>query len=71
MTDGVSLVSNTAQVFEFCRGGNMNAVKLMLTNGEASVADINEFGETPLHVSNYELSETVSFVLTASDCRQS
>lgn len=40
-----------APIFEFCREGNVGAVRRLLTDGHASVDDVNRIGETPLHVS--------------------
>ncbi|CZT47054.1 uncharacterized protein RSE6_07578 [Rhynchosporium secalis] len=46
---------DTSTIFEYCRNGNVDGVKSLLKLGQASIKDINEFGETPLHVCNPEI----------------
>ncbi|CZS95163.1 uncharacterized protein RCO7_05857 [Rhynchosporium graminicola] len=41
---------DTFTIFEYCRNGNFDGVKSLLKLGQASIKDINEFGETPLHL---------------------
>jgi hypothetical protein len=51
----VRAVPENSLIFELCRRGNVQAVQLMLTRGEASVKDVSPKGWTPLHVSGREL----------------
>ena len=44
-------VSDDALIFEFCRQGNVSAVRSLLLGGHASVRDTDSRGYTPLHVS--------------------
>ena len=44
-------VPDDALIFEFCRQGNVSAVKSLLSGGHASVRDTDSWGYTPLHVS--------------------
>ena len=44
-------VPDDALIFEFCRQGNVSAVRSLLSGGHASVRDTNSQGYTPLHVS--------------------
>lgn len=58
------LVPYNAPVFEFCREGNVGAVRRLLINGHASVDDVNRIGETPLHIAaGYCQAETCLFLL--------
>ncbi|KAH6711511.1 hypothetical protein BKA61DRAFT_693253 [Leptodontidium sp. MPI-SDFR-AT-0119] len=41
---------NSSTIFEYCRRGNIEGVRSMLKRGKSSVYDINELGETPLHI---------------------
>ena len=51
----VRAVPENSLIFELCRQGNVQAVQLMLTRGDASVKDISPKGWTPLHVSGLML----------------
>ena len=44
-------VPDDALIFEFCRQGNVPAVRDLLSRGHASVRDTDSWGATPLHVS--------------------
>ena len=44
-------VPDDALIFEFCRQGNVPAVRSLLSRGHASVRDTDSLGHTPLHVS--------------------
>ena len=44
-------VPDDALIFDFCRHGNVSAVRRLLSGGLASVRDTNSQGYTPLHVS--------------------
>lgn len=44
-------VPDDAVIFEFCRQGNLPAVRSLLSAGHASVRDTDSRGYTPLHVS--------------------
>ena len=44
-------VPDDAVIFEFCRQGNVSAVRSLLSRGLASVRDTDSRGYTPLHVS--------------------
>ena len=46
-------VPDDALIFEFCRQGNISAVRELLSGGYASVRDTDSRGYTPLHVSLY------------------
>ena len=45
-------VPDDALIFEFCKQGNIPAVRTLLSGGHASVRDTNSEGYTPLHVSS-------------------
>ena len=45
-------VSDNSLIFEFCKLGNIDGVRLLLDKGEASTWDTNSKGRTPLHVSS-------------------
>ena len=45
------LVPDDALIFEFCKQGNIPAVRSLLSRGHASVKDTSSWGYTPLHVS--------------------
>ncbi|KAK3389737.1 hypothetical protein B0H63DRAFT_507253 [Podospora didyma] len=45
----VRAVPESALIFDFCRAGNVSAVKQMLARGDASVKDTSPKGWTPLH----------------------
>lgn len=47
-------VPDDALIFEFCKEGNVPAVRKLLAEGYASVRDTNSRGYTPLHVSFFE-----------------
>lgn len=44
-------VSDNSKIFEFCKAGNINGVKDLLSQRRASPWDTNSTGWTPLHVS--------------------
>ena len=44
-------VPDDALIFEFCKQGNTDAVRVLLSSGDASVRDTDSRGYTPLHVS--------------------
>ena len=44
-------VPDDALIFDFCREGNVHAVRKLLSGGHASVRDTESEGFTPLHVS--------------------
>ena len=44
-------VPDDALIFEFCRQGNVPAVRTLISGGHASVRDTDSEGYTPLHVS--------------------
>lgn len=46
-------VPDNALIFEFCRDGNLAAVRSLLSGGHASVRDTDSEGYTPLHVSPF------------------
>ena len=41
-----------SEIFVLCRVGNINGVKRLLDYGEASVFDVDDHGDSPLHVSS-------------------
>ena len=43
-------VPDNALIFEFCRQGDVPAVRTLLSRGHASVRDTDSLGHTPLHV---------------------
>ncbi|KUJ24120.1 uncharacterized protein LY89DRAFT_12819 [Mollisia scopiformis] len=45
-----NLVPSDSAIFDFCREGNLNAVRSLLRHGKASTRDITPTGLTPLHV---------------------
>ncbi|KAE8448537.1 hypothetical protein EG329_009418 [Mollisiaceae sp. DMI_Dod_QoI] len=45
-----NLVPSDSVIFDFCREGNLDAVRSLLTHGKASVKDVTAEGVTPLHV---------------------
>jgi hypothetical protein len=47
-------VADDARIFDFCREGNIDAVKTLLKRGEASPWDTDSQGWTPLHVSKHD-----------------
>lgn len=46
-------VPDNALIFEFCKDGNLPAVRTLLLGGQASVRDTDSGGFTPLHVSAF------------------
>jgi len=38
-------------MFEFCRQGNLSAVRQLISQGQGSIREVNSWGETPLHAS--------------------
>ena len=44
------VVPRDSQIFNYCREGDLQNVKLLFSHGKASVWDIDEYGQTPLHV---------------------
>ena len=55
-------------IFEFCREGNLNGVRQLISRGQGSVRDINSFRETPLHASVSLLDKESSNLV--ADCSQ-
>ncbi len=51
--NSIHLVPDDALIFDFCRQGNLLAVRKLLSERLASVRDTDSKGYTPLHVSNY------------------
>ncbi|KAG4429750.1 hypothetical protein IFR05_014764 [Cadophora sp. M221] len=45
-----NLIPKDSLIFDFCRTGNIDAVRVLLQKGLASIDDMNEFNETPLHI---------------------
>ena len=43
-------VPDHALIFQYSKAGNIDAVRILLLNGLASVHDINSYGYNPLHV---------------------
>ncbi|KAK0123144.1 hypothetical protein ONS96_010148 [Cadophora gregata f. sp. sojae] len=63
-------VPKSSLIFEFCRLGNTDAVKHLLAERKASVNDMNEYGETPLHVAaGYCHADLCDVLLRAGSCR--
>lgn len=44
-------VSDKATIFQLCKNGDVEGIKTLFANGDASVMDRNSYGITPLHVS--------------------
>ena len=44
-------VPDNALIFEFCQAGDLDGVRSLLSNGQASVRDTDSLGRTPLYVS--------------------
>lgn len=44
-------VSDNSLIFDFCKDGNVNAVRELFSRGEASVSVTDSYGRQPLHVS--------------------
>ena len=57
-----------APIFEFCREGSIGAIRRLLILGHASLDDVNEIGETPLHVSLTAQLLTISVSLGLDRC---
>jgi len=60
-------------IFEFCRQGNLNAVRQLISQGQGSIRDVNSWGETPLHAclsTLYIVSELAInyFQIAAANC---
>lgn len=49
--DPFRAIPDDSLIFEFCRAGNLDAVRTLLTKGQASVRDTDSSGKTPLFVS--------------------
>ena len=47
----VRAVPDSSLIFDFCKTGNIEGVKLLIARGDASVRDASPKGWTPLHVS--------------------
>ena len=47
----INLVPDNAPIFEFCKQGNIEKVRDMISRQVASVRDVNSWSETALHVS--------------------
>ncbi|KAK8104487.1 uncharacterized protein PG998_011520 [Apiospora kogelbergensis] len=56
-------VPDSVAIFEFCRSGNLPAVRTMLTSGQASALDTNSIGWTPLHFASYACDDEISRLL--------
>jgi hypothetical protein len=50
----IRAVPETSFIFDCCRTGNIDAVRMLISKGEASVMDTSPKGWTPLHVSHDE-----------------
>jgi hypothetical protein len=61
----VQAVQNDSLIFRFCKSGNVDAVRELFKNKEASVVDVNSYGWRPLHVSDIIYHHTDSCI-TAS-----
>lgn len=55
-------VPDDALIFEFCKEGNVPAVRKLLSRGHASVRDTDSRGYTPLHVSLLFGTKPASYV---------
>ena len=55
-------VPDDALIFEFCRQGNVPAVRSLLSGGHASVRDTDSRGYTPLHVSLINESNPTEYI---------
>lgn len=53
VADIVQLIPSDSPIFNFCREGNLEAVRSLLKYGKASARDITETGFTPLHVRTF------------------
>ena len=56
-------VPENAPIFQFCRDGNLPAVRTLLTTGNASVWDLDPMGRTPLSVCIQQAQTCVLMVL--------
>ncbi|KAE8447875.1 hypothetical protein EG329_010104 [Mollisiaceae sp. DMI_Dod_QoI] len=43
------IVPSKSPIFEYCRTGNIRKVQELLSSGKASIWDVDEHGDTPLH----------------------
>ena len=55
-------VPDDALIFEFCRQGNVPAVRSLLSGGHASVRDTDSRGYTPLHVSLINVPSSTRYI---------
>ena len=55
-------VLDDALIFEFCRQGNVPAVRSLLSGGHASVRDTDSRGYTPLHVSLIHETNSTGYI---------
>lgn len=63
------VVPDDALIFDLCRQGNLGAVQLLLSRGEASVKDTNSDGRQPLHVSwNFRIAGLSLELILFLDC---
>jgi hypothetical protein len=44
-------VADDSTIFQYCKTGDVDGIRLLLSTGQASVRDIDSLGQTPLHVS--------------------
>jgi hypothetical protein len=54
----VKAVPENALIFDLCKQGNVSAVQLLLSRGDASVKDTSPKGWTPLHVSRFSVCDS-------------
>ena len=62
----VKAVPENSLIFDMCKQGNIPAVQLMLTRGDASTKDTSPKGWTPLHVSPLDLCDNGQSSLISS-----
>ena len=53
--DTFRAVPDDSLIFNYCRAGDLDAVRLLLSKGQASVRDTNSYQETALYVSGIRL----------------
>ena len=62
----VRTVCDNSPLFQFCKAGNLNAVRGLFSKGNASILDTNSHGCQPLHVSTLFSFYVYSFLHLAS-----
>jgi len=67
--DTVYLVPDDSPIFDFCRKGNINAVRTLLSERQASPWDTDSIGRTPLHVSLVGFAQLCWTMLRSSPVR--